>query len=224
MGASSVVERVKTSLVGLKMRRAVEILDATLRGIERGEITALEAIDALLTEELTIRENRRVKVALRGFAEWETSSPIPSMAPRSSIGSCSLLIRHGIDGFKPRLKNAQTKLCELRSFDSQSLPANTMNSPRLLLAQHRLLSAQLKEIEEARQRVVNVAKPDRLQRMIQTLARVRQCSSTRCSRGPSRTGGRWAPSSGLQARPTTVAVRRPSKGSARTATRESVEC
>ena len=65
MSASSVVERVKTSLVGLKMPRALEILDATLRGIERGEITALEAIDALLTEELTIRENRRVKMALQ---------------------------------------------------------------------------------------------------------------------------------------------------------------
>ena len=65
MSASSVVERVKTSLVGLKMPRALEILDATLRGIERGEITALEAIDALLIEELTIRENRRVKMALQ---------------------------------------------------------------------------------------------------------------------------------------------------------------
>ena len=42
---------------------ALEILDVTLRGIERGEITAIEAIDALLTEELTLRENRRVKMA-----------------------------------------------------------------------------------------------------------------------------------------------------------------
>jgi transposase len=47
-----------------------------------------------------------------------------------------------------------------------------MNSLRLLLAQHRLLSAQLKKIEETKQRVMNVAKPDRLQRMIQALARV----------------------------------------------------
>jgi hypothetical protein len=47
-----------------------------------------------------------------------------------------------------------------------------MNSLRLLLAQHRLLSAQLKEIEEAKQRVVNVAKPDRLHLMIQALARL----------------------------------------------------
>ena len=54
-----------TSLVGLKMPRALEILDATLRGIERGEMTALEAIDALLTEELALRENRRIKMALQ---------------------------------------------------------------------------------------------------------------------------------------------------------------
>jgi DNA replication protein DnaC len=47
------------------MPRALEILDVTLRGIERGETTALEAIDIMLAEELTLRENRRVKMALQ---------------------------------------------------------------------------------------------------------------------------------------------------------------
>ena len=65
MSAPSIIERVKTSLVALKMPRALEVLDVTLRGIERGEIGAVEAIDALLTEELTIRENRRVKMAVQ---------------------------------------------------------------------------------------------------------------------------------------------------------------
>src|ERR1700724_3418166 len=60
----SVVDRIKRSLVGLKMPRAIEILDATGRRIERGEVNALEAIDALLAEELTLRESRRVKMAL----------------------------------------------------------------------------------------------------------------------------------------------------------------
>lgn len=60
----SVVDRIKRSLVGLKMPRAIEILDTTVRRIERGEMIALEAIDALLAEELTLRENRRVKMAL----------------------------------------------------------------------------------------------------------------------------------------------------------------
>jgi DNA replication protein DnaC len=65
MSAPSLIERVKTGLVGLKMPRALEVLDVTLRGIERGEIGTVEAIDALLTEELTIRENRRVRMAVQ---------------------------------------------------------------------------------------------------------------------------------------------------------------
>ena len=35
-----------------------------MRRLERGEITAIEAIDVLLAEELTLRENRRIKIAL----------------------------------------------------------------------------------------------------------------------------------------------------------------
>jgi len=65
VSAPSLIERVKTSLVALKMPRALEVLDVTLRGIERGEIGAVEAIDALLTEELTTRENRRVRMAVQ---------------------------------------------------------------------------------------------------------------------------------------------------------------
>ncbi len=62
--APSLVDRIKRSLVGLRMPRALEIVDATVGRIERGEITPLEAIDALLAEELTLREDRRVKTAL----------------------------------------------------------------------------------------------------------------------------------------------------------------
>ncbi len=65
MSAPSVIERVKTTLVALKMPRALEVLDVTLRGIERGEIGTVEAIDALLTEELTTRETRRVRMAVQ---------------------------------------------------------------------------------------------------------------------------------------------------------------
>jgi hypothetical protein len=58
-----VVERIKQTMAGLKMPRAIESLDATVRRLERGEVTALEAIDVLLAEELTLRENRRVKAS-----------------------------------------------------------------------------------------------------------------------------------------------------------------
>jgi len=60
----SLADRIKDTMVALKMPRAIEILDATLRRLERGEMTALEAVDALLSEELTLRENRRIKTAL----------------------------------------------------------------------------------------------------------------------------------------------------------------
>lgn len=46
------------------MPRALEVLDATFRRIEQGEIDGIEALDTLLVEELTVRENRRVKTAL----------------------------------------------------------------------------------------------------------------------------------------------------------------
>ncbi|HET6758482.1 MAG TPA: IS21-like element helper ATPase IstB [Propionibacteriaceae bacterium] len=58
------LDSIKKSLVALKMARALEVLDATLRKIEQGEINSIEALDHLLVEELTLRENRRVKAAL----------------------------------------------------------------------------------------------------------------------------------------------------------------
>jgi DNA replication protein DnaC len=60
----SVLDRIRRTLVGLKMPRALEVLDHTLRRLERGEASTLEVIDALLAEELTLRESRRIKTAL----------------------------------------------------------------------------------------------------------------------------------------------------------------
>src|SRR3954464_3848770 len=62
--APSIVDRIKTTLVGLRMPRALEIVDAIVRQLERGEISALEAIDTMLAEELTLRESRRIKTSL----------------------------------------------------------------------------------------------------------------------------------------------------------------
>ena len=63
--APAILDRVRHSLVGLKMPRALEVLDHVVRQIERGETSALEAIDTLLAEELTLREGGRIKAALR---------------------------------------------------------------------------------------------------------------------------------------------------------------
>jgi len=60
-----VTERIRQSLVSLHMARALETLDQILSQLEKGEISAIEAIDALLAEELSLREGRRIGVGLR---------------------------------------------------------------------------------------------------------------------------------------------------------------
>jgi DNA replication protein DnaC len=59
------LERIRHNLVGLRMPRALEALDAVIQQLERGQIGAIEAIDTLLAEELTVREGRRIKAALQ---------------------------------------------------------------------------------------------------------------------------------------------------------------
>lgn len=124
---------------------------------------------------------------LRGEPRHCTMAVIPTEAEedmrepgrrREAIGAArlrvenqigSLLIRFGIADFKPRLKKACQKLEELLTFDGRPLPPNTMDSLRRLMAQHRLLSEQLKEIEAARAQVLTVANPDRIEKMIRLL-------------------------------------------------------
>ncbi len=62
--AMTTIDSIKKNLVALRMPRALEVLDATFRRIEQGEIDGIEALDTLLVEELTVRENRRVTTAL----------------------------------------------------------------------------------------------------------------------------------------------------------------
>ena len=59
------LDRIRASLVGLRMPCALEALDDTVRRLERGELSALEAIDGLLAQEHVTRESRRIGVALK---------------------------------------------------------------------------------------------------------------------------------------------------------------
>ena len=101
----SLVDRIKQTLVALKMPRAIETLDFILRRLEQGEINAIEAIDTLLAEELTLRENRRIKIAL-------------VMARLSSIKTLA-----GFDfSFQPSLdKNRIMALAELEFIDRREV-------------------------------------------------------------------------------------------------------
>jgi len=59
------VERIRHNLVGLRMPRALEALEGVIQQLERGQVGAIEAIDTLLAEEITVREGRRIKAALQ---------------------------------------------------------------------------------------------------------------------------------------------------------------
>lgn len=62
---TGILDSIQASLLGLKMPRAMEALEHTLTRLERGEITAVEAIDLLLSEEFSTRETRRIDMALK---------------------------------------------------------------------------------------------------------------------------------------------------------------
>lgn len=64
MTVPTTIDSIKRSLVGLKMPRALEVLDAAVRRVEQGEMDGIGALDQILIEELTHRENRRVRTAL----------------------------------------------------------------------------------------------------------------------------------------------------------------
>lgn len=60
----STLECIRRHLVSLKMARALEVLDSTVEQLEHGSLSALEAMELLLAEELSTRESRRIKMAL----------------------------------------------------------------------------------------------------------------------------------------------------------------
>ena len=59
------IDRIRSHLVSLRMPRALEALDQVVQQLERGQLSAIDAVETLLAEELAIRETRRIKAALQ---------------------------------------------------------------------------------------------------------------------------------------------------------------
>ena len=62
--AETPLERIRAHLVGMKMSRALEVLDDCVRRVEDGQLSALQFLDELLGEEQATRETRRIKSCL----------------------------------------------------------------------------------------------------------------------------------------------------------------
>lgn len=62
--SAAVLDTIRQRLVALKMPFALEELDSAVAKLESGELSALSAIETLLSCELSYRETRRIKMAL----------------------------------------------------------------------------------------------------------------------------------------------------------------
>ena len=82
------------------------------------------------------------------------------------------LIRLGIRGFNPKLKRAAGRLDDLRTPEGEPIPPNTLAELRRDMERRRLISNQIRQIEEARLKHLEQAPNDGPHAMVRPLARV----------------------------------------------------
>jgi transposase len=82
------------------------------------------------------------------------------------------LIRLGIRGFNPKLKKAAERLDGLRTPEGEPIPPNTLAELRRDMMRRRLVSDQIKQIEDARLERLKQAPSDGPHAMLRLLARV----------------------------------------------------
>jgi transposase len=82
------------------------------------------------------------------------------------------LTRLGIRGFNPKLKRAAGRLDSLRTPDGEPIPPNTLAELRRDMERRRLISNQIRQIEEARLTHFGQAPNDGPHAMVRLLARV----------------------------------------------------
>jgi transposase len=82
------------------------------------------------------------------------------------------LIRLGIRGFNPKLKKAAGRLEDLRTPEDEPIPPNTLAELRRDMERRRLVSDQIRQIEEARLDRLKQAPGDGPHAMVRLLARV----------------------------------------------------
>src|SRR5712675_399072 len=82
------------------------------------------------------------------------------------------LVRLGIRGFNPKLKKAVERLDGLRTPEGEPIPPNTLAELRRDMARRRLVSDQIRQIEDARLERLEQAPSDGPHAMVRLLARV----------------------------------------------------
>jgi transposase len=110
----------------------------------------------------------------------EEDAKRPSRERQSLVGEQSRIVnrmkaaltRLGIRGFNPKLKRAAGRLDSLRTPEGEPIPPNTLAELRRDMERRRLISNQIRQIEETRLRHLEQAPNDGLRAMVRLLARV----------------------------------------------------
>lgn len=82
------------------------------------------------------------------------------------------LIRLGIRGFNPKLRNAREKLETLRTADGEPIPPNTMRDMHHIFERLAVIRAQMKETAQARDERLKEAPGKSTSEMVRSLARI----------------------------------------------------
>src|SRR6266849_2642656 len=148
-------------------------------------------------KKLDVDENTLLKLLKRAFLGWlrgerdhcrmvaiptikDEDAKRPNRERESLVGEQSrivnrmkaALVRLGIRGFNPKLKKAVERLDGLRTPEGEPIPPNTLAELRRDMARRRLVSDQIRQIEDTRLERLEQAPSDGPHAMVRLLARV----------------------------------------------------
>src|SRR6266404_5707029 len=169
--------REEAEKAGCRIERIVVAFEAGRDGFWLARWLKARSIEAHVIHAASVavsREHRRAKtdrldaeLLKRAFLGWlrgEQSRIVNRMK--------AALIRLGIRGFNPKLKRAAGRLDDLRTPEGEPIPPNTLAELRRDMERRRLISNQIRQIEEARLKRFEQAPNDGPHAMVRLLARV----------------------------------------------------
>src|SRR3984893_528029 len=140
--------------------RDTELLKRTFLGWLRGERDHCKMVAIPTIKDEDAKRPNRERESLVG----EQSRIVNRMK--------AALVRLGIRGFNPKLKKAVERLDGLRTPEGEPIPPNTLAEPRRDMARRRLVSDQIRQIEDTRLERLEQAPSDGPHAMVRLLARV----------------------------------------------------
>src|SRR6266481_1247190 len=187
LNQSRIVLRQDSTLIAvIEMSLSSWLVAGIVPGVERQPL-----------KKLVIDESALLKLLKRAFLGWlrgerehckmvaiptmeDEDSKRPNRERESLVGEQTRIVnrmkaalsRLGIRGFNPKLKKAAERLEDLRTPEGEPIPPNTLAELRRDMQRRRLVSDQIRQIEDARLERIEHAPNDGPHAMVRLLARV----------------------------------------------------